>query len=287
MIRKTLHSAQVSLRFAPGFVQTAAERVAPLLLAPQILAESTGEDLLKIMKKRGIARTLVLAHPPIMSNEMVVQLSRLHPEIVPVVQFPAAVSDYSGLKEEELRAIVSGFVGQGAKAIKIHPAADGEGPDCEHYKRILGFARELGVPVILHTGCIHGAYYKDAHMGHAERFEPWFRDFADVDFVLAHTNFHEPAVAIDLAERYPRVWLETSWQPAEVIGEAVRRVGSDRVMFGTDWPFIGGNQKIGLSRIRDSFESGLLGEEDEALVLGENAAKLFKLGDVEAVNADA
>ena len=88
-------------------------------------------------------------------------------------------------------------------------------------------------------------------------------------------NFHEPSVALDLVEKHPNVFVDTSWQPAEVIGEAVRRVGAERVLFGTDWPFVGNNVNIGLARIRDCIQAGSLTEEQSMLILGVNAAKIF------------
>ena len=65
--------------------------------------------------------------------------------------------------------------------------------------------------------------------------------FPDVPVVMAHMG-HGNAVyinaAIDIAERRPNVYLETSGMPMHTkIAEAVERVGTERVMYGSDAPF--------------------------------------------------
>ena len=132
--------------------------------------------------------------------------------------------------------------------------------------------------MILHSGCIHNRiFYKDPNQGHPERFASWFEKFPATQFILAHMNFHLPQVAMDLAETYPNVHLDTSWQPAEIIGEAVRRVGSDRVLFGTDWPLVGDNMTVGLRRVRECVSAGTITAEDADRILGANAARLLAL----------
>jgi hypothetical protein len=170
------------------------------------------------------------------------------------------------------------FAKKGARALKIHTAADGEGVDSERYHELLATATELGLFVILHTGCLHSnLVFKKPELSRAELFAPWFTEYPDLTFILAHMNFHEPQVAMDLVIEHANVHVDTSWQPAETIGEAVRRVGSDRVLFGSDWPLLGNNISVGLERIEDCVETGLITREDARKILGENAVRLLKL----------
>ena len=56
--------------------------------------------------------------------------------------------------------------------------------------------------------------------------------------ILGHMGgyFHVDE-AIDVAERYPNIILETSAMPyPEKIREAVERIGAERVIFGSDGP---------------------------------------------------
>ena len=55
---------------------------------------------------------------------------------------------------------------------------------------------------------------------------------------MGHGNIVYINGAIAVAERNENVWLETSGMPMHTkIAEAVRRVGAERVMYGSDAPF--------------------------------------------------
>ena len=90
-------------------------------------------------------------------------------------------------------------------------------------------------------------------------------------------NFHFPQVALDLMEKHRNVYADTSWQPAEVIGEAVRRVGAEKILLGSDWPILGGNISVALSRINECVETGRITAADRDLILGENAVRVLGL----------
>lgn len=268
----SLHKAQTILRHLPTPARRVFDELSGVIPIPTLLLESTASDLIEAMEDDGIDRTLVIAHPPLVTNEFVLNRCEEQPQLSAVVNIPASESDPADA--------LGRYVKRGAVALKIHPAADGEGPDSPRYHELIKAAAKLELPVIVHTGCIHThALYKDPLQGRADLFKSWFEDYPSVKFVLAHMNYHEPSIAIDLMEQYPNVYTDTSWQPAEVIGEAVRRVGAERILFGTDWPIVGNNHSVGLARIRDCVECGLITESQSALILGENAAKLFKIAD--------
>jgi predicted TIM-barrel fold metal-dependent hydrolase len=146
-------------------------------------------------------------------------------------------------------------------------------------------AQSKSLPVILHTGCIQNrVFYKNPSLGKVEIFEPWFEAYRRIRFVLAHMNFHEPEKALQLGELHSNILVDTSWQPAEIIGEAVRRLGADRVLFGTDWPFVGGNLAVGKKRIEEGVTGGVYSQDDADKILGGNALKLL-LGGVDAAMA--
>jgi predicted TIM-barrel fold metal-dependent hydrolase len=271
----SMHRARPWLRLLPEAIRGPAEELTSLAPLPGLLVESTPLDLAEAMDEAEVETALVVAHPPWISNEFVMDMAAEDPRFAPVVNFPPSVNEPGKALRKFFKA--------GARALKIHPAADGEGPESPHYRSLLRVADELGLPVILHTGCVHSfLLYKDPAKGHAELFIDWFREHQQLRFVLAHMNQHEPQGAMDLAEKYPNLLLETSWQPAEVIGEAVRRVGARRVLFGSDWPFVGDNMRVGIDRIRDCVETGMFTEAEAALILGENAAEIFKIEPVHA-----
>ncbi len=265
-----IHQAQTMLRYLPDRLRDVIDEVGTLAPLPMLLVESTARDLDEAMSQAGVDYSVIIAHPGMASNEFILEAAERNPKLLPVVNIGPGVSK-PGIKLKK-------YVQQGARMLKIHAAADGDDRESSRYSALLRTADELGLPVILHTGCLHShVLYKSPEKGDARYFVPWFEKYPKLRFILAHMNYHEPGAALDLAERYPNLVVDTSWQPAEVIGEAVRRIGADRVLFGSDWPFAGGNLGIGVKRIRECLDIGTLTPEQGDLVLGGNAVKLLGL----------
>ena len=267
---KAVHRAQTVVRHLPEGTRDRLDRLTGIVPFPNLLFESTPNDLIDAMNEASVDHAVIVAHPPVISNEFVLELASDHPRLVAAVNLPPGT--------QRSKALLTRFHKRGARLLMLHPAADGEGPDSKHYAKLLPVAEDLGLPVAIHTGKIHShVLYKSPEMGRAELFEPWFEKYKKIQFVLAHMNFHDPQRAMDIAQRHENVFLDTSWQPPEAIGEAVRRVGADRVLFASDWPFVGNNLKVGLKRIRECLTIGLLNEEQSEQILGTNALKLLGL----------
>jgi predicted TIM-barrel fold metal-dependent hydrolase len=245
------------------------DQLGGLLSLSGLFVESTVGNLHEAMKEAAIHYAMVIAHPPFIPNEFVLELYSEHPKLIPVVNIPKGTAQPGHVLKK--------YAEKGAKALKIHAASDGEGVDSPRYRALLKSASDLGLPVILHTGCHNSLFYRDPHQGHAERFTKWYESYPTTQFILAHMNFHEPSTALDLCEEFENLWVDTSWQPAEIIGEAARRIGAERILFGTDWPLIGNNMTVGRRRVQDCVETGLLNEQQAKLILGENALKLLGL----------
>lgn len=270
-IHQEVHRAQTLLRHLPAPVRDLLDGLSGILPAGSLLLESTPSDLLEQMDTAGVDSVFLIAQEPLIPNPFVLDFSKENASrIHAVVNIPKS--------EDRPAALLRRYKDQGARALKIHPAADGEDVHSPRYHTLLGAADELGLPVIIHTGCIHSrVLYRSPEQGHASNFTNWYHTYTQVRFVLAHMNFHEPNRAMDLMEEFPNLYTDTSWQPAETIAEAVRRVGADRILFGTDWPFVGNNFLVGIERIRDCVESGFFSQEEADAILGENAQRLFSL----------
>lgn len=265
----SMHSLQPLVRVLPGQARTHFERLSSLAPVPSLLVESGPDDLKRAMASAGIDRSVLIAHPPVIDNEFILELCQEHKDTL-----IAAVNISPGASRPGIR--LARYAKRGARALKIHASADGEPLTSPRYTALLKEADKEGLVVILHTGCFHIPFlYKDPHLSEARNFIPWFRKYPKLKFILAHMNFHDPQVALDLAESYAGVYVDTSWQPTEMIGEAVRRLGPEKVLFGSDWPLVGNNLAVGLRRIQSSVEGGLISEDDAALIRGANARRLF------------
>lgn len=267
---ESVHQAQPSVRHLPELVRSGLDALGGLLPLPGLLLESTEGDLGDQMSRNGVTHALVVAHPPTLSNEMVLDLCQRHDQWFPAVSIPKGVAKPAALLKQ--------YVSEGARVLKIHPSADGEGVESSQYRKILKTACELDLPVILHSGCFESkSLYRGGHFFPLDAFSKWFESYRGLRFVIAHMNFHEPGKALDLCEDFGNLSVDTSWQPAEVIGEAVRRIGPERVLFASDWPFVGNNMEIALRRVKECQEIGLLKPVDAPLILGENALRILKI----------
>jgi hypothetical protein len=61
--------------------------------------------------------------------------------------------------------------------------------------------------------------------------------FPEVDFVFGHAGARDAADAIELAARHRNVWMDIHGQGVTVLAELIDRLGGDRLLYGTDWPF--------------------------------------------------
>jgi predicted TIM-barrel fold metal-dependent hydrolase len=269
-VQNSAHQLQTMIRHLPSTIRKGIDEIGSLLPLPAIAVESTVADLLEAMEHDEIDRALVIAHPNLIPNEFVLEAAAQDPRLLAVVNIPPGTPKPG--------ATLKNFIQKGARALKIHPAADGMGSESKHYRTLVKTAGELGIPVIIHTGCLHSSLlFKSPSASRAEHFTPWFEMYPDTRFVLAHMNYHEPGIAIDLMIDHPNVYADTSWQPAETIAEAVRNVGAERVLFGSDWPLLGNNFEVSRGRIRECIEMGWLTKDESKLILGENAARLLNL----------
>jgi hypothetical protein len=258
------HQIQPGMRILPESMRKISDPLGLLGTLPGLLAESSPEDLQNVMAESGVDYAVTMPFPPYSDNAFVEQACSHDSHLIQGFYVSQAGPPL------ELTAT--------ARALFFYPALDGGDPHDDAYRNALAVAKERSIPVILCTGMVHSnVIFKNPELGKAEAFESWFADFPQIQFVLARMNLHDPGVIFDLADRYPNIGATTAWQPPEMIGEAVQRMGAERVYFGTEWPLVGHNMTVGLARIRDCVESQTLTEEQANLIMGENAQRLLNL----------
>jgi len=111
------------------------------------------------------------------------------------------------------------------RAIKVH-GFDGWTPFGKPLQRLFAIAMERELPVVMHTG---GASHCNAGA-----FERICLAFPTVKVVLCHGRPAEEAAHVQA--HCPNVWIETSFMQVRDIRKVISRNGSDRILFGTDFP---------------------------------------------------
>lgn len=213
--------------------------------------------------------------PPV-TNDYVASLVERFPERF--VGFASVDPHKGGAAVAELERAVGGL---GLIGLKLHPVAQDFRPDDETFYPLFGKAAELDVPVLLHTGNTGLGAGTPGGMGmKLERARPIYldtlaADFPELTIIGAHPSWPWQDEMIMVALHKKNVYIDLSgWSPQYFPEALVREMKSrlqDKVLFGTDYPF------ITHAKWFEGFE--LLGV-DEAVtrkILVENAARLLRL----------
>jgi len=116
----------------------------------------------------------------------------------------------------------------GFVAIKITPIAHAAHPATVDGRHVFSVAKELGVPVMVHTGA--GIPFADP----ASLFSV-VKDFPQLKIILAHAGsdmFFQQALY--LASEYKNVYLEPSWLNILNTRKIIKEVGVQKIMFSSD-----------------------------------------------------
>jgi hypothetical protein len=221
--------------------------------------------LLKAMDVHGVHLGLVMPHAvtddPISAHDRVADLCRRHPTRFRGIANLSPVQGEAAYRREVTRCVRDlEFV-----AIKLNPMQHLVSPLFPNADKVFDAADDLGVPVIVHTGL--GAPWSLPSL-----CIPQARRHPSVPIVLAHAGFAiYSAEAYVAASECANIYLEPSWCPIEQVETFIRRLGAERVMFGSDLPE---NIPVELAKYRHL----RLSDDDLTAVLGGTAARVFGLG---------
>jgi uncharacterized protein len=151
--------------------------------------------------------------------------------------------------------------------IKIHPEEHGY-PIREHARGIFEFAAKHRAVVLTHSSEQNSL---------AADFIPWANEFPEVRLILAHIGCGwdgDPTHQVRAIQqsRHGNVFADTSSARSILPGLiewAVREIGDDRILFGTDTPLY----HTGMQRAR--IDHADLTDESRRKILRENAVRLF------------
>jgi predicted TIM-barrel fold metal-dependent hydrolase len=205
-------------------------------------------------------------------NAWTCAVARKNPGLVPCIGLDPSMDGVTMVQEIKDRA------NEGAKGIKLQPTNQRFFPNDGRLYPGYHKAQELGLPIITHSGV--AALLKEQHSRPAN-FVDILRNFPGITLVLAHMARGYLDEALEIMETYPNVYLDTSTTiegtlPASLLSDddavaMIRRVGPDRVLFGSDWPWF--------HPIKDAqrIDSLPLTAEEKRLIFYENAQRALGL----------
>jgi uncharacterized protein len=169
-------------------------------------------------------------------------------------------------------------VGLGATGVKVHPNVQAVAPEGARSMALYRMCADRNLIVFWHCGPVGFEPEYGKRLTQVARYEQPIRELPGCTFVLGHAGALQNEEALELARRYPNVYLEISGQSVERIRRMIARGPTDRMVFGTDWPWY--HQAIGLAKLLMATE----GQYDvRHQILYGNAARLLGLPAVPAI----
>ncbi len=171
----------------------------------------------------------------------------------------------------------------GMRGVKIHPPAQNFAPDDPRMWPVYAWLVEHDMLITAHAG-INITEDENTGLGHPDRWRPVLKDFPSLRLVLAHMGGGFWEETMRLCRDFPTVLLDTAisisplsaddstcLDAAQAV-EMIRSVGVERVMFGTDYPWIDPQANVECIRALN------LNRDEMVAVLGGNASRELGLG---------
>ena len=217
----------------------------------------TPEELVAQMDEYNIEKTIVSTFP-------------IRESILAADRYPERLIGAAWVNPSEDNAVSQirdAVENHGFKAIKLHPLSQAYLPNDAIVFPIAELAGELDIPLMIHTG--HPPFSLPWSVAQLAELYP---EVKMVMIHMGHGNGMFVQSAIDMAKKYPNLYLETSGMPMHTkIKEAYEKVGSNRIMWGLDAPFHHPTVEI-----QRTLVSGLT-DKQLTDVFYNNAQKLLKL----------
>jgi predicted TIM-barrel fold metal-dependent hydrolase len=160
----------------------------------------------------------------------------------------------------------------GACGIKVAPMFMHRRPDDEAMEVVWRCARDHGVFVLSQCGASRKAGEEEA-WGHPAYFDAVLQAYPTVTVQLAHLGIGAENDVAALSARYANVVADTSMQldvkPPDELVAIIRRIGADRVLFGTNYPLV--DQAACVA----TFEALPLTDEERHQIGSANASRLL------------
>lgn len=251
-------------------------------LNPTHVGEGTIEDLRAKMERDHIDYTILanFAMPKIIleNNLWTLYMGKQYKNIIPLI---AIHPEMSSNKVE----LIKDYIRNGARGIKIHSAVLEFDVTDERLTEVYEYCNEIHFPIVYHSGVVSNVKYNE--YADIDRLMPVIDKYKGIPTILTHMVEGSSDNVIALSKEYKHIYFDTSicisgllcidrchdmkWQNDDYVIDIINKVGSDRILYGSDYPFG--------SPIDDAkrFLNMKLSKETKAKILGQNALKLFNI----------
>ncbi len=188
-------------------------------------------------------------------------------------KFPSRIFGYCTVNpnysETEMIDQLEGYVlRNGFRGIKIHPTTHDYPAFGSGYDAMWRFAHEYELPVLVHT------WESDPQCGPL-LFDPIGKEFPGAKIILGHSGASAGGIreSIAAAAATPNLYLDLtkSFMHRGLLEVMVNAVGADRVLFGTDLPFLDCRAQVGY------VAGGRISDGEKQKIFGLNACDIFRI----------
>ena len=236
-------------------------------------------DLISEMDGAGVDVSIVLGYgwtdpdAARVSNDYMLAAAADYPDqIVPFCSVDPGWGD-SAVAEVE-RCLSRGARGIG----ELHSDTQDWSPEePERMRKLMALAEEAGVPVVVHASEPVGHPYPGKGSSTPDRLLALASEFPGVVFVFAHFGGGLPFYALmpEVAKSLSNTYFDSAITPflyrPDVYAVSAAAAGSDRILFGSDFPLIRQGRAL-----RDARKAPLT-DSELVQVLGANAAELLNV----------
>lgn len=246
------------------------------------LGTGTVENLLEEMAKSRTDCSILanFASPGILdaNNRWTLDMAQEHEGLIPLVSFHPDM-------EQKIPEAFEDYLKLGAKGVKFHNMSQGFAPFHKAIQPIYERCNDMAFPIEFHCGKVSNCRLND--LSDTEKIIPVLEKYPNIPVILTHMANGEIESVIRLAGDYPNVFFDTSivitghpgilevnessWQDDQTVVGVINRVGADRMLFGSDYPW--GSPRHDIQRINSlNITTG-----QKELIFGKNAQRIFKI----------
>ncbi len=229
------------------------------------IPDNDAKSMIEVMDRLGVKMACISPHigiTPDFKKGNDIALGAMH-------DFPGRFFGYitlNGNYPEDIKDEIDRCYSAGMRGFKIHPSLHGYPANGENLRYMWEFANEKRLPVLSHTWAGDGTCSPSILGNLAEKYP-------NVPVILGHSGGtlagYDEAIAV--AKKQKNVFLETCCSTViyGMIERFVREVGADRILFGSDMPFVNENAQIG------KILYAKISDEDKRKILGLNMEKII------------
>lgn len=172
-------------------------------------------------------------------------------------------------ESEDMEGDVNSILELGLHGVKLHPDIQGFKIDDYRCLKIYELCEKAKLPILVHMG--DNRYDNSS----PKRLAPILEIYTDLIIVGAHLGgWSMWEEASKILSKYPNLYVDCSssmeWLPNDKMVEIIHRYGSDRVIYGTDFPMF--SPEVEIERLMNLS----LTDEEYEMILSKNAKKVYK-----------